>query len=74
MTVQELIELLKAEDQDALVCVSSDEEGNTIRTVCEPLGSSKACQGDWSDIDLIHPEDENEYDDDEKFDVVTIYP
>jgi hypothetical protein len=75
MTVRELIELLKTEDQDALVCISSDEEGNTIRPVTEPLGESLGMKGDWrNEIELIHPDDEDEFEDDEMFNVVVIYP
>lgn len=78
MTVKELIELLIAEDQDAEVYVSSDEEGNTIKPVQEPIGAHPAmnCVYQTGEIDIVDPDDvaAGEWDDDDIFNVIVIYP
>lgn len=72
MTVRELIKLLKeCDDQDALVVMSSDAEGNrfdTVKAVQEGL-----YRLEWKE--LIHPDDAKEMDEFDKLsNVMVIWP
>jgi len=62
MLVQDLIKVLKELPQDLEVLVGSDDEGNSFRKVPKGWVSRELFS---EDLDLIHPDDYDDFEDDE---------
>lgn len=62
MKVKELVEELSKLDQDSLVLVSSDEEGNSIRPL-EYVGEEQGFEEDRNEWFCLHPDDFDDYPD-----------
>lgn len=74
MRVSELISRLQLLNQDARVLISSDEEGNRINILFDVEPQKFAYADDGSEVDLVHPDDEGEYEDDELLEAVVLWP
>jgi len=75
MTKDELIAELQAIPGNPVVLVSSDEEGNRIKRLAD-INVGPAIKHDW-EIDLIHPLDLKEYDDEDLekvFEAICLWP
>lgn len=72
MKVAELVARLQLLDQDATVLVSSDEEGNHIGTLYDVEPQKFIDYGD--EINIIHPDDEESYEDEDMQEGVILWP
>lgn len=73
MNVRQLIAELSNFDPNALVIMSSDSEGNHFNPVYEIGDSKYAPYDEWSG-EVIHPDDEDEYDPSDITDAVVLWP
>lgn len=70
MNVKELIAELKNYDPEMEIIVSSDEEGNSFSSLYT-IGAA-ICYQDGNEISLVHPDDIDDYDEDE-LDTVLVF-
>jgi hypothetical protein len=73
MKVGELIDALSALPEDATVLVASDEEGNRISELYS-ADTQKFIDYGEGEINLIHPDDEDDYEDDDPSLAVVLWP